>query len=112
MPHADLCVHYSLKWNYSQNADASYHKFSSFCTALSQHKRASLLLVSGGGKKRKLETVQACTMPTCSSSYSAAKMAWVRLLYMLLARPAGIGARSSWQHAPATLCSVQPLSAR
>lgn len=58
LPNADICIHYSLKWNYNQNADASFQTFSNFCTALSQHKHASVLLVSGGGKKRKLETVQ------------------------------------------------------
>ena len=58
LPNADICIHYSLKWNYSQNADASYRKFSKFCAALQQYKHASVLLVSGGGKKRKLDTVQ------------------------------------------------------
>ena len=58
VPTADVCVHHSLKWNYIKDANQSFQKLSSFCSAAAELKNASILLISGGGKKRKLDTVQ------------------------------------------------------
>ena len=61
IPGAQVCAHYSLKWNYRTNVERSYEAFRRFCTdmaALDGH--AAVMLVSGGGKKRKLDTVAVC----------------------------------------------------
>lgn len=58
IPSAEVCVHYSLKWNYKHGVDQSFEAFSDFCACLSKHERSSILLISGGGKKRKLDTVE------------------------------------------------------
>lgn len=61
VPGAQVCAHYSLKWNYHANVERSYEAFRRFCTdmaALDGH--AAVMLVSGGGKKKKLDTVGVC----------------------------------------------------
>ena len=58
LPGADVCVHYSLKWNYHTNAERSFGAFQQFCADMAAlDGKASVMLVSGGGKKRKLDTV-------------------------------------------------------
>ena len=58
VPGAEVCVHYSLKWNYHTNVERSYGALQKFCTDMAALKgQASVMLVSGGGKKRKLDTV-------------------------------------------------------
>jgi hypothetical protein len=74
MPSADICVHYSLKWNYRQNVDQSFSDFSCFCASLTGHKRVSVLLVSGGGKKRKLDSVEVCSVAHSGLACSKHKM--------------------------------------
>jgi hypothetical protein len=55
---AEVCVHYSLKWNYHMNMERSYKAFKAFCNDMAAMEgQASIMLVSGGGKKRKLDTV-------------------------------------------------------
>ena len=58
VPSAQICVHYSLKWNYNQSMEQSFQAFADFCVTLSEDKQSSMLLVSGGGKKRKLDSVE------------------------------------------------------
>ena len=58
VPTADVCIHYSLKWNYIKDADRSFQELSSFSSAAAKLDNASILLISGGGKKRKLDTVK------------------------------------------------------
>lgn len=63
LPHADMCIHYSLKWNYNGGQEQAFQQLQDFLQALGQQKcKASVLLVSGGGKKKKLDTVQALSM--------------------------------------------------
>ena len=58
LPSADVCLHYSLKWNYHTNAERSFKAFQQFCAdTAALDGKASVMLVSGGGKKRKLDTV-------------------------------------------------------
>ena len=55
----DVCVHYSLKYKYAGGADLSFQVFHDFCKDLAAlDGRVSVLVVSGGGKKKKLDTVQ------------------------------------------------------
>lgn len=58
LPGVDVCLHYSFKWNYRQSAEESFKDFSRFCSRVAEYERASVLLVSGGGKKRKLDTLE------------------------------------------------------
>ena len=58
---AEVCAHYSLKWNYHTNVEHTYEAFQAFCTSMAAlDGRAAVMLVSGGGKKRKLDTVGVC----------------------------------------------------
>ena len=55
----DVCVHYSLKYKYAGGADQSFQAFQDFCSGLAAlDGQVSVLVVSGGGKKKKLDTVQ------------------------------------------------------
>lgn len=56
IPEADVCVHYALKWNYSGGVEAGMRKFNDFLSQL-ESMNASVLLVSGGGKPRPLDTI-------------------------------------------------------
>lgn len=58
VPSAEVCVHYSLKWNYKQSVEQSFQAFTDFSATLSENKQSSMLLVSGGGKKRKLDSIE------------------------------------------------------
>eukprot|EP00877_Chromochloris_zofingiensis_P013614 jgi/Chrzof1/8506/Cz03g13180.t1 len=77
VPSIDIAVHYSIKYNYSRSYDAAYAKFQQFCQDVREYigpGQGHVLLVSGGGKKRKLECVGALqraaadTMPEVPSS--------------------------------------------
>ena len=51
-------MHYSLKWNYHTNVERSFDAFQQFCADMAAlDAKVSVMLVSGGGKKRKLDTV-------------------------------------------------------
>ena len=59
IPDVDVCVHYSIKWNYNGGQDQAFQQLQDFLQELSRQKcKSSVLLVSGGGKKKKLDTVQ------------------------------------------------------
>lgn len=58
-PAASICVHYSLKWNYSAGVDQSFHRLQEFIKQMEALEGDhSILLVSGGGKKKKLDTIE------------------------------------------------------
>jgi hypothetical protein len=65
LPDVDVCVHYSIKYNYQKSVTASLQRLQQFCVDFQQQLAAHpsscghVLLVSGGGKKRALETVSA-----------------------------------------------------
>ena len=59
IPKADICVHYSLKYNYRDGVDQSFQLLQQFLRVLEQRgANCSVLLLSGGGKKKKLDTVE------------------------------------------------------
>ncbi|MCJ1354265.1 MAG: hypothetical protein MMC33_004252 [Icmadophila ericetorum] len=59
VPSANICAHYSLKYNYHTNAERTYEAFRDFCTDMAAlDGRAAVMLISGGGKKRKLDTLR------------------------------------------------------
>ncbi len=71
LPSLEVCVHYSLKWNYERSVDASFARLEALARELSLVPGASLLLVSGGGKKKPLDSLkvgmdarlQGCSFP-------------------------------------------------
>ena len=59
IPKADVCLHYSIKWNYNGGEDKAMHQLESFLKDLDSLKgEKSVLLLSGGGKKKRLDTVK------------------------------------------------------
>ena len=59
IPKADICVHYSLKYNYHGGVSQSFQLLQQFLRALEQREaNCTVLLLSGGGKKKKLDTVE------------------------------------------------------
>lgn len=56
VPKATFCVHYALKWNYCGGVEAGMEKFKQFLDEMSALD-CTILLVSGGGKTRQLDTV-------------------------------------------------------
>ena len=59
IPKADICVHYSLKYNYHGGVGQSFQLLQQFLRELEQRAaKCSVLLLSGGGKKKKLDTVE------------------------------------------------------
>lgn len=64
----DVCLHYSLKYNYDKTPERSLSKLLRFCQALHKQQQQQqpgaavdvhVLLVSGGGKKKRFDTVAA-----------------------------------------------------
>ena len=59
LPAADVCVHYGINHNYHRSVDASWQVLEAFCRQLAAVERCSLLLVSGGGPRRRLDSLAA-----------------------------------------------------
>ena len=59
VPQATFCVHYALKWNYHGGVDAGMEKFRQFLDEMTTLD-CTVLLVSGGGKTRQLDSVAVC----------------------------------------------------
>lgn len=60
----DICIHWSIKQNYSGAAGKAHASLQRFCDALpatASHDKWPVLLVSGGGAKRQYNTVSALT---------------------------------------------------
>lgn len=62
IPQATFCVHYALKWNYGGGVEAGMEKFHKFLDEMNILD-ATVLLVSGGGKTRQLDTVAVRLLP-------------------------------------------------
>lgn len=77
VPEADICLHYSIKWNYNGDHSKALKSLTHFLTELdklgSKHRgsKLSVLLVSGGGKKKKLDTVKVLSDFTSSADPSS-----------------------------------------
>jgi hypothetical protein len=52
----DICVHYSVNANYNHTPEASFTILTNFCLELAEL-RCSLLLVSGGGPRKRLNSL-------------------------------------------------------
>ena len=57
IPRATVCVHYALKWNYGGSMEAGMDNLQTFLGQMGILD-ATVLLVSGGGKTRQLDTVE------------------------------------------------------
>ncbi|MEW5296973.1 MAG: hypothetical protein WDW36_000214 [Sanguina aurantia] len=88
----DVCVHYSFKQQYKQTVEHSASRFSAFCSALPDD--VDVLLVSGGGKKKKLDTVSALDI---AASWPPTQGRAVR---PTPAQPSPVPASSSVPHSP------------
>ncbi len=67
VPQATFCVHYALKWNYHGGVEAGMEKFRQFLDEMTTLD-CTVLLVSGGGKTRQLDSVAVCFTAHCHSS--------------------------------------------
>ncbi|KAK9824464.1 hypothetical protein WJX72_010479 [[Myrmecia] bisecta] len=68
LPDLDVCLHYSIKWNYVRSCERSLAALERFCEQAAQLEGCSVLLVSGGGKKRQLDTVKALSQGKAGSA--------------------------------------------
>lgn len=72
LPAANVCCHFSINANYCRTGDASYAAFEEFAAQLAAIPRTSLLLVSGGGPRRKgLCSLQALRRAAGSAAFRA-----------------------------------------
>lgn len=62
MPDANVCVHYSLKYNTQKSVDQSFSYFTGFLTKAEQMGVAEILIISGSGDKKALNTVSCLQM--------------------------------------------------
>lgn len=62
MPAADVCVHYSLKYNTQRNVDQSFTHFNEFVSKAEDIGVTEVLVISGSGDKKALNTVSCLEM--------------------------------------------------
>lgn len=76
LPAADICCHYSINANYQRTGDASYAALESFAAQLAAIPGpTSLLLVSGGGPRRKgLCALQALRRAADSPAFTSLRL--------------------------------------
>lgn len=75
LPTADICCHWSINANYRRTGDASYAELEAFAAQLAAVSRTSLLLVTGGGPRRKgLCSLQALRRAADSSVFRALQL--------------------------------------
>ncbi|KAL4858481.1 hypothetical protein ACK3TF_001456 [Chlorella vulgaris] len=65
----DICVHYSVNANYDHTPEASFAILTNFCLELAEL-RCSLLLVSGGGPRKRLNSLAALERIELSPAWS------------------------------------------
>ncbi|KAI3428171.1 hypothetical protein D9Q98_006552 [Chlorella vulgaris] len=65
----DICVHYSVNANYNHTPEASFTILTNFCLELAEL-RCSLLLVSGGGPRKRLNSLAALERIESSPAWS------------------------------------------
>lgn len=59
LPHVDVCAHFSIKHQYQRNAEATFRGLEEFCVQAARAGCGEVLLVSGGGPKRELHSLNA-----------------------------------------------------
>lgn len=57
VPEADICMHYSMKYNSARTLEEAVEKFGSFLTKAESIGIRSVLLVSGGGEKKSVNSL-------------------------------------------------------
>lgn len=62
IPAANVCVHYSLKYNTQKSVDQSFSYFNGFLSKAEQMGVAEILIISGSGDKKALNTVSCLQM--------------------------------------------------
>jgi hypothetical protein len=62
MPAANVCVHYSLKYNTQKSVEQSFSYFNGFLSKAEQMGVAEILVISGSGDKKALNTVSCLQM--------------------------------------------------
>eukprot|EP01026_Neomeris_dumetosa_P058515 TRINITY_DN54529_c0_g1_i6.p2 TRINITY_DN54529_c0_g1~~TRINITY_DN54529_c0_g1_i6.p2 ORF type:complete len:279 (-),score=28.94 TRINITY_DN54529_c0_g1_i6:227-1063(-) len=58
----DICVHYSIKWNYRGAINPTFQAYQKFLEELSYFQGCSVLLLSGTGPKKRFNSVEALKM--------------------------------------------------
>ncbi|PSC72691.1 Paired amphipathic helix repeat [Micractinium conductrix] len=70
----DICVHWAVSNNYARTPEATFAGLEAFAERLAAVPACSLLLVSGGGPRRKLDSLQALELLAASPRFHAAPL--------------------------------------
>ena len=62
MPAADVCIHYSLKYNSQKSVEQSFSYFNGFLTKAEEMGVKEVMIISGSGDKKALNTVSCLQM--------------------------------------------------
>ena len=62
MPTADVCIHYSLKYNTQKSVEQSFSYFNGFLTKAEEMGVKEVMIISGSGDKKALNTVSCLEM--------------------------------------------------
>jgi len=76
MPEASVVVHWSIKNQYSRTVVETERKFIKFCTDAEKIGVSEVLIVSGGGKRRKFDSVSVCQLISRSPKLKRSKLAF------------------------------------
>lgn len=71
MPSANVCAHYSLKYNSVKSVDLSFTKFEKFLSDAEAIGVSEVMVISGSGDKKALNTVTCLEMLSRSDSHAA-----------------------------------------
>lgn len=74
LPDAHICVHYSVNANYCGGPEAGFAALTAFCRQLSELPRCSLLLVSGGGARKRLDSLRALQLAASSPEWRSLRL--------------------------------------
>ena len=70
MPDADVCIHYSLKYNSQKSVEQSFSYFNGFLTKAEEIGVKEVMIISGSGDKKALNTVSCLQMLRDSDKHS------------------------------------------
>jgi hypothetical protein len=74
LPDARVCVHYSVNANYHGGPEAGFAALTAFCRQLAALPRCSLLLVSGGGPRKRLDSLRALELAASSPDWRSLRL--------------------------------------
>lgn len=69
MPSANVCIHYSLKYNSQKSIDQSFVSFNNFLSKAEKMGVAEILIISGSGDKKAFNTVSCLEMLRDSTNH-------------------------------------------